>query len=158
MDQPFAGCADRQIVERLARSGVVLAGLREMRTVAFLLQQRQQGSERCLYIADHAEIDRGAASDVLRPDIDLGDADTSSLRIELPIRKIGPEHQQDIAVEHCVVAGREADQPGHADIVGIVPLDMFFAAQRMHHRRLEALAECQEARYAHPHSPSRRGS
>ena len=115
-----------------------------MRAVAFLLQQRQQGGERCLYVTDHAEIDRGAASNVLRPDIDLGNATRRSLRIELPIGKVGPEHQQDITVEHRVIAGREADQPGHADIVRVVPFDIFFAAQRMHHRRLEALAQCQK--------------
>src|SRR5260370_12398578 len=49
VDQAFAGRADGQIVERLARFGVVLSGLRKMRAVAFLLQQRQQGGERCLY-------------------------------------------------------------------------------------------------------------
>jgi hypothetical protein len=71
----------------------------------------------------------------------LGDADTASLRIELAVGKIGPEHQQDIAVEHRVVAGREADQSGHPDIARVVPLDIFLAAQCMHHRRLEPLAE-----------------
>jgi len=74
----------------------------------------------------------------------LGDADTAALRVKLAVRKIGPEHQQDIAVEHRIVARREADQPGHADIVWVVPLHMLFAAQGVHHRRLEPLSEGQK--------------
>ena len=144
MDEPLAGRADGEIVERLARLGVVLLRLGEMRAVALLLEQRQQRRERRAHVADHAEIDRRAAADVLRPDIDLRDADAAPSRIELPIGEIGPEHQQDVAVEHRVIAGREADQPGHADVVGVVPLDMLLAAQRVHHRRLEALAERQQ--------------
>jgi hypothetical protein len=139
-----AGRADGQIVEGLARSGVVLARLREVGLVAFLLQQQKQGGEGRFYVADHAEIDRGAASDLLGTQIDLHDAHTPSLRIELAVRKIGPEHQQDVAVEHRVVARREADQPGHADVVRVVPFDIFFAAHGMHHGRLEALAERQK--------------
>ena len=115
-----------------------------MRAVALLLEQRQQRRERRAHVADDAEIDRRAATDVLRPEIDLRDADTAPSRIELAIGEVGPEHQQDVAVEHRVVAGREADQPGHADVVGIVPFDMLLAAQRVHHRRLEALAERQQ--------------
>jgi hypothetical protein len=33
---------------------------------------------------------------------------------------------------------------GHADVIRVLPFDMLFAAQRVHHRRLEALAECDE--------------
>ena len=95
---------------------------------------------------------------LLGPDIDLRDADARSLRIELPIGKVGPEHQQDVAVEHRVIAGRKADQPGHADVVGVLPLDMLLAAQRMHHRRLEALAECQKLVVRALRIPSRTGS
>ena len=55
-----------------------------------------------------------------------------------------PEHQQHVAIEHRVIAGREPDQPGHADVVGVLPLDMLLAAHRVHHRRLEPLAERQK--------------
>ena len=65
----------------------------------------------------------------------------ATLRIELPVGEVGPQHEQDIAIEHGVVARREADQSGHANIVGVVPLDMFLAAQRMHHRRFQPLAK-----------------
>ena len=129
-----------------------------MRAVALLVEQRQQRLERRADVADDAEIDGGAAADVLRPDIDLRDADACSLRIELPIGEIGAEHQQDVAVAHGVVAGREADQPGHADVVGIVPLDMLLAAQRVHHRRLEAFAQRQKLVVRALRIPSRTGS
>ena len=62
----------------------------------------------------------------------------------MAIGEVGPEHQQDVAVSHRVVAGREAYEPGHAHVVGVVPFDMLFSAQRMHHRRLEAPAERQQ--------------
>jgi hypothetical protein len=83
----------------------------------------------------------GAAADV------LGRKSTwamryCSLRIELPI--VGAEHQQGIALAHSVVAGREADESGHADVVRIVPFDVLFAAVCVHHRCLEALAEQQQ--------------
>jgi hypothetical protein len=62
----------------------------------------------------------------------------------LAIGKVGPEHQQDVAVAHCVIAGGETNEPGHADIVRVLPFDMLFAAQRMHHRRIETRAERDE--------------
>jgi hypothetical protein len=36
----------------------------------------------------------------------------------------------DVAVAHSVVTGREADEPGHADVIGVLPFDMLLAAQR----------------------------
>ena len=91
-------------------------------------------------------------------DIDLRNARAAALRIELPIREVGAEHQQDVAVAHRVVAGREADQPGHADVVGVVPFDMLLAAHGVHHRRLEAFAERQQLVVRAVRSPSRTGS
>ena len=81
----------------------MLARLREMPLVPILLQQRQQGGNGFLYTADHTDIDGSTASNVLCPDIDMSDADPCPLRIELSIWKIGPKHQQHIAVEHRVV-------------------------------------------------------
>ena len=141
VDQPFAGRAFGKIVERLARSGVMLLCLGKMRVVALLVEQRKQRRQRRAHVADHAEIDSGAAPDVLRPQIDLRDADTVSLRIELTIGEVGPEHQQHVAVPHGVIAGREANEPGHPDVVGVVPLDVLLAAQRMNHGCLETLAQ-----------------
>ena len=57
-----------------------------------------------------------------------------------------------------VIAGGEADQPGHADVVGVFPLDVLLAAQRVHHRRLEPLAQRQELGRARLGIPSRTAS
>ena len=61
----------------------------------------------------------------------------ASFGIELPIGEIRAEHQQRVAGFHRVIARGEADQAGHADVIGIVPLDMFLAAHGVDDRRLE---------------------
>src|SRR5258708_13366727 len=71
----------------------------------------------------------------------LCDAYSRPTRIELTIRKIGAEHQQNVATEHGVVARREPDQPGDADVKWIVPLDMFLAAERMYDGGLQAIGQ-----------------
>ena len=106
-----------------------------MTPVALDLDARHERAERRPDLADNAEIDRNAAPDRLRTDIDLSDARV--LGIEGPIGKIRAEHQERVAGFHGVIAGREADQAGHADVVGIVPLDMILAAQRVNDRRLQ---------------------
>src|SRR6516225_3155502 len=98
----------------------MLLRLAEVLAVALSLEQREKRRQRCPDITDNAEIDRHAAPDVLRSQIDLRDADTVSFRIELAIGEVGPEHQQDVAISHCKVSGREANEPGHADVVGII--------------------------------------
>jgi hypothetical protein len=90
VNEPAAGLSDGEIVERLARFGVVLLRFGETRIVALLLEQWQQRGERGADIADDAEIDGGAAADVPRPDIDLRDLNAVSLRIELAIRESVP--------------------------------------------------------------------
>ncbi len=102
--------------------------------------------KRCANVSDDREVDCRTAADVLRPDIDLRNARAAAFRIELPIREVRPEHQQDVAVEHRIVAGRETDQSGHTYVIGVVPFDVFLAAHGVHHRRLEAFAERQELR------------
>ena len=77
---------------------------------------------------------------MLRPDVDLGDA-SGSLRVELTIGEVGAEHQQRIAIVHRVIAGREADEPCHADIVGVVPFHMLLALERVDHRAFELFAQ-----------------
>ena len=141
VNNALARRAGSQSVEFLAGAAVMRARLGQMLTVGFLPQQRQQLTQRCAHIADNAEIDRRAAADVFRADIDLRDAHSAASGIKLPVRKIGTEHQQDIAVEHRVIAGREPDQPGHPHVVGVGPFDVLLAPQRMHHRRLQAFAE-----------------
>ncbi len=46
---------------------------------------------------------------------------------------------------HRRIAGRETDEAGHADIIGIIELDMVLAAERVNDRALERLGQ--------PHQP-----
>ena len=62
------------------------------------------------------------------------------LGIELPIREIRSQHQQRVAVDHRVVARREADQPGHADVDRDCRARRFLAAAGVHDRRLQRVA------------------
>ena len=79
-NQPLSWRPDSEVVERLARLHVVPLRLSQMRAVALLVDERQQRGERCADIADNAEIDGRATSDVLRPNIDLRNADARLLR------------------------------------------------------------------------------
>src|ERR1700739_3823604 len=112
-----------------------------MTTVFLLLQAWQECVNGRAHVSNHGEVDRRAAPDGLRPQIDLSDPDPGTARIELPIGKVVPKHQQDVAIHHRVIARRKADQTGHADVVRILPLDIFLALQRVNDRSLETLGE-----------------
>ena len=64
-------------------------------------------------------------------------------RIKVAIGEVGAQHDQGVAVHHGVIAGREADQAGHAHVEGIVPFDVLLAAQGVNHRRLKRLGQGQ---------------
>src|SRR5258708_12555656 len=104
----------------------------EMDAVARLLDERQYAFNGRADVADHAEIDRRAAADLFGPYIHLRDANSRTARIELTIRKISAEHQQDVPIQHAIVAPGQPDQSGHADVKRIVPFDIFLAPERMH--------------------------
>ena len=105
------------------------------------LETQEQRLDGRADIADDAEVDGHAPPDDFAPDINLGDASPTAARIELAVGKIGPEHEQDVAVEHRVIARREADQPRHPDVKRVVPFDMLFAFEGMDDRRLAPLGE-----------------
>ena len=46
---------------------------------------------------------------------------------------------------HRGIAGRKADEAGHADVVGIIVFDVLLAAERMHDRALERLGKPHQA-------------
>src|SRR5262249_61279601 len=96
-------------------------------------------------VAPYSHLDRCPPTDYFAASIDLGDP-RAAPRIELPIGKIGSEHEQDVAIEHGVVARRKPDQPGHADVIGIVPLDVFLALEGMHDWSLQRLGESKQLR------------
>ena len=114
-----------------------------MLAVGFRLQLRQQRADRGADVADEAEVELAAAAEIFGPDIDL--RDLRIRRQKLLVGKIGPQHQQHVAGMHRGIAGREADEAGHADVVGIVELDMLLAAERMHDRALERLGKPHQA-------------
>src|SRR5271166_1973019 len=116
----------------------------EMPAIAIFLKARQQRLERRADVAYDAQVYRGATSDLFASDIDLRDAHRRSLRIELSVGEVRPQHQQHIAIEHGVVARREANQPRHADVVGVLPFNMLLAPERMHHGGLQPVAESKE--------------
>jgi hypothetical protein len=146
MDRRLAGSADRELVEAFARLAIVLARLVEVAAVALPFEAWQQRLDGRAHVTHHAHVDRRPPPDHLAASIDLGYPHAVPARIELPIGKIGPEHEQNVAIEHGVIARRKPDQPGHADVVGIVPLDMFFALEGVDDRSLQALREREQLR------------
>jgi hypothetical protein len=60
--------------------------------------------------------------------------------VEQAIGEVGPEHQQHVADAHSIVTRRETDQPGHTDVIRIVPFDVLLAAERVYCRCFETLA------------------
>src|SRR3954447_20703542 len=103
-------------------------------TAILLDSESRQHRLNCrVHIADKTKVEPASSPKMLGPPIDLDDA--SLLRIELPVWKIRAQHQQCIAVQHSVIAGRESNQSCHADIIGIVVFHMFFAAEGVHNWR-----------------------
>ena len=85
----------------------------QVRAVGLGRQQRQQRLDRVLDRADQAELDRRAAAERSPARCRPGRS-VHVVGIELLVGEVGAEHQQRVAVLHRPVAGREAEQPGHA--------------------------------------------
>ena len=135
----MARCSGRQVIQALARFDVVGQRVIEVGTVGFRPQQWQQCVDRGTNIADQAKIEPAAPPKILRSDINLGDGGVS--REELAVGEVRPQHQQPVAILHRMEAGGEADQPGHPHVVGILPLNMLLAAQRVYDGRLQHLRQ-----------------
>ena len=72
------------------------------------------------------------AAELLPAKINLNDR--GFLRIKLLIRKVGADHEQEIAIHHGVISGRKTEQTRHAYVEGIVIFNELFPAQGMHNR------------------------
>src|SRR5258708_17628695 len=129
VDRFADGPVDREPIESLARLAVMFRRPVEMDAVARLLDNRQHTFNGRAHVAHNTEIDRRAAADLFGPYIHLCDAYSRTTRIELTIRKIGAEHHQNVAIEHGAVARRAPDQPAHADVKCLLPLDIFLPAE-----------------------------
>ncbi len=137
-----AGLADRQGVEAGAGLAVMGEAVVEMSPVGLRPQLRQQRRDRGADIADQAEVDPAMASEASGAQINL--RDLGLLRVELAVGEARAEEQEGVAVEHRPVARREPDQPSHAHVVGVVPLDVLLAAERVDYGRLQRLGELQQ--------------
>jgi len=80
-----------------------------------------------------------APSELFAADVDLHNR--RFFGVELLVRKVGSDHKQHIAIHHCVVPGRKAEQAGHSHIVWIVVFDELFAAQGVNDGSLQALGQ-----------------
>lgn len=128
-----------QVVELLAGLPVaperVLQVLRRVRAG----QQREEREGGVLDGADQPDVDGVPPAELRATDVDL-----HVLRLgreELLVREVRAEHEHDVGVLHRAVAGGEAEQPRHADVVGVVVLDVLLAAQRVHDRGLQSLGQ-----------------
>ena len=106
----------------------------EERAVALLLHQRQHGAERGGDVAVHGEVQRRAPAQAAEIVIDL---DGVTLREKRIVGEVGPEQQQQVGLMGRVIAGAVAQQPAHPDVVGVVVLDPFLAAQRVPDRAVQ---------------------
>jgi len=75
-------------------------------------------------------VDLGAPAELLAAEVDLHDGRVRGK--ELLVREVRPDHQQEVTVHHGVIAGGEAEQPGHAHVERIVVLDELLSAHGMH--------------------------
>ena len=120
--------------------------------LAELWQERPNGR---LRVSDKAVVDLGAPAELFSTDVDLDDRRV--LGKELLVRKIGSDHQQQVAVHHRVIAGRKSEQAGHAHVKRVVVLDELLPAHRMHDRGLQLAGELRSIPHALPRSRLRQG-
>ena len=129
MDRAFIAVSRRERVEPRARPAVVRLDLLEVLGVPRRGQVRHQCLDRVLDGADEPDVDGDAAADVLAAEVNLHHL--RAVGVERPVGEVGAEHEQGVAVLHRAITGREPEQPGHADVVGVVVLDELLAPQRV---------------------------
>ena len=76
-------------------------------------------------------------TEVCRIEVDLDDPGV--VGVELTPGEVGTKHQQGVAIEDRAIPGLAADQPGHADVEGVVVFHRVLGARGMRDRRSEAL-------------------
>ena len=128
-----------QLVQARPRRSVVLERRHEVLVVPPLVEEREQGPKGRPRIPHEPVVDLRAPPELLAADVDLHDR--RLLRKELAVREVRAEHQQEVAVHHRVIAGREPEQARHADVERVVVLDELLAPHRVHDRRLQPARE-----------------
>jgi hypothetical protein len=117
---------DGQIIEPLSGALVVVRAAIEMGAVQLLFEQRDERLECIFDVTDEAKIYASAPPDLFAAIIDLNHSRIGGK--EIWIREVRSKHEQNIAVHHGVIAGRESQQAGHADVIRIVVLNELFAS------------------------------
>src|SRR3984957_16658953 len=110
-----------------------------MPLILILLQPGQQGFQRGLGVSNKTIINFAATPYLLASKIYLHDGRV--LGKELLIGKVGAEQQQRITAHHCVIAGGESKQAGHAYIKRVVILDELLTAVSVHDGSLQLARE-----------------
>ena len=139
MDDGAVRAAFGQGVEVFAGFLVVVECFVEVLAVGVLHHLGQHCLQRQLHITEQPQLQRAAVAQRFGAQVDL--RDVTVFGVELAIREVGAEHQQGVAVHHRLVPRGEADQAGHAYVVGVVVFHMFLAAQGMHDGRVEAFGQ-----------------
>src|SRR5260370_13374517 len=93
--QRTPGSSAREVVEPLARLGVVFQRGVEMASIALGDETRQQPAQGDAHLADQTKLDRSPTTNLLCPDVDF--SDTSILRDKLALRRISAQHQNPVA-------------------------------------------------------------
>ena len=114
----------------------------QMLVARVLFEVRQKRLESCLSVTHKTVIHFRAAAQLLSPEIDLDDRRV--LWKKLLVGKIRPDHEQEIAIHHRVIAGRKTEQASHSHIERIVVLDELFSAQRVHDWSVQLARECDQ--------------
>ena len=139
MDEPVARAGVGQLIQFGAGVRVMGLGALDEAAIGAPLKPWQQCANGRLHIAHQAHIDRRALAYRFGADVDLHHLGFGG--VEIAVRKVGAQHHQRVGIAHRVVARREADQPRHADVIGVIPLDMLLATQRVHHRRAQGIGQ-----------------
>ena len=106
----------------------------EKRPVGLLLHQRQHRPQGGPDVAVDPQLQRGAPTQPRGVVVDL---DRARLGQEAVVGEVGTQQNQQIGLVGGLVAGAVTEQPAHPDVVGIVELDPFLAAQRMPDRAVQ---------------------
>ena len=106
--------------------------------IRLLLHKGEQRADRLAHVAGHADLDRHAPPELGRIVIHLR---YRAVGQEVVIGKVGAEQDQQVGLVDGLVAGAVAEQPAHADVVGVVVLDPLLAAERVADGRKQPAGE-----------------
>ena len=103
----------------------------EERPFGTLPEHREQGLQGVLYIAGQPQFDAGPAADALGTDVHLRDA--ALLRQEGVVGEIGAQQDQQVRFVHAGIGRRKPQQARHADLEGIVVLNLHLGFEAVSH-------------------------